>query len=140
MTTIACAKLADARAGGRDTADLIVAVVEDDVGMRKALARILQFAGFKVEAFASAEACLASGATASADCFVFDVQLPGESGFALRERLEQVGSTAPVIFITAHDSAGARARAAQLRAAAYLPKPFAGRALVDSIRQAVRGR
>lgn len=41
-----------------------------------------------------------------------------------------------MIFITAHDSPAARDQAARLGAAAYLPKPFAGRALVDAVMQA----
>jgi FixJ family two-component response regulator len=121
-------------------ATLTVVVVEDDSGMRSALTRVLEIAGFKVEAFVSAEDCLASGITASADCIVCDVHLPGASGFELGRRLAQGGSRAPVIFITAHDSSAARDEAEQLGAAAYLPKPFEGRALVGAVRDATRSQ
>ena len=115
-----------------------VVVVEDDAGMRSAVARMLGIAGFRVEAFASTEDCLASGVAASAGCFVCDVHLPGASGFALCHRLAQAGSTAPVIFITAHDSPAARDEARRLGANAYLSKPFEGRVLIDAVRDATR--
>lgn len=119
---------------------LTVIVVEDDTGMRAALTRLLEIAGCNVASFASAEDCLASGTAAGADCVVCDVHLPGDSGFELHQRLAQAGAAAPVIFITAHDSAVARDRALRLGAAAYLAKPFEGRALVDAVKQATSSR
>ncbi|MCZ7563822.1 MAG: response regulator [Burkholderiales bacterium] len=115
-----------------------VVVVEDDCGMRSALTRVLGIAGFEVEAFTTAEDGLASGMAARADCIVCDVHLPGDSGLELGRRLAHARSKVPVIFITAHDSPAARAEAERLGAAAYLPKPFEGRALVDAVRAATR--
>lgn len=119
---------------------LTVVVVEDDDGMRGALARLLKLAGFKVWAFASAEDLLASSVAATADCLLCDVHLPGMSGFEFRRRLVQAGSAVPLIFITAHDSPAARDEAQRLGAAAYLPKPFVGRTLVDAVREATRSQ
>lgn len=103
--------------------------------MRKAVTRMLSIAGFKVEAFASAEECLASAVVAKADCFVCDIHLPGASGFALHRRLLNAGSTAQVIFMTGHDSPAARDKAARL-GGAYLPKPFEGRDLIGAVKKA----
>jgi FixJ family two-component response regulator len=115
-----------------------VVVVEDDSGMSAALVRVLRLSGYSVEAFLSAEACLRAGAAAHADCLVCDIGLPGISGFELRRRLAQSGSTTPVIFITAHDSPQRRNEARQLGATGYLPKPFESGALVGIVRQATR--
>jgi FixJ family two-component response regulator len=117
-----------------------VVIVEDDIGMRMALARVLQIAGHKVEAVASAEDCVVSTAAPRADCLVFDIRLPGESGFDLHKRLARSGSKAPVIFITAHDSAAARGKAMQSGAAAFLTKPFEGRALIGAVSEAIRSQ
>lgn len=118
-------------------APLTVVLVEDDDGLRAALERILEFAGYRVESYASAESVTASGALARAKCIVCDVHLPKESGFALCRRLAQGGSRPPVIFITAHDRPAMRAEAEALGAADYLIKPFAGRALVEAVRGAL---
>jgi FixJ family two-component response regulator len=60
------------------------------------------------------------------------------SGIELRHKLGRAGGKQPaVIFITAHDNPAARAQAAALGAAAFLPKPFGGRTLVETVARAV---
>lgn len=114
-----------------------IVVVDDDDGMRGAAERVLNAAGFRAVTFASAEILLQSDAVDGAACLVLDIHLPGLSGFDLRRRLAQTGTRPPVIFITGHDEPAAREQAEALGAAAYLPKPFAGRALVDAVSRAV---
>jgi two-component system response regulator FixJ len=117
-----------------------IVVVDDDDGIRRAAQRVLNAAGFRAETFASAESLLESDAAHRAACLVLDIHLPGLSGFALRRELVRTGSRQPpVIFITGHDETVARAQAEALGAAAYLPKPFAGRALVAAVTGAVGG-
>jgi DNA-binding response OmpR family regulator len=142
MMQLACAEPSDVQTGRRSNVatTLTVVLVEDDPGMRTALKRVLEIAGFDVRDFASAELCLASGAPANTDCFVCDVHLPGDSGFDLCRQLARAGSRVPIIFITARDSPAARAAAEQLGAAAYLTKPFDGRALVSVVKEAMRPR
>jgi FixJ family two-component response regulator len=110
----------------------VVAVVDDDDGMRRALQRVLETAGFTVETFGSAEALLATGAASRARCIVLDVHLPGMSGFALQTRLESMGTRIPVVFITGLDSASSRRQAAAA-ASDYLVKPFLPEALVAAV-------
>ena len=111
-----------------------IVVVEDDASSRRAFERMLNAAGFQTEGFASAESLLETDAASRAACLVFDVRLPGMSGFELRRELVRSGSEQPpVIFITAHDDSAARDHAAALGAAGYLPKPFAGRKLVETV-------
>ena len=113
-----------------------VALVEDDTSMSQALARILRLAGYQPATFVSAEALIRDGAGAKADCLVLDVQLPGMSGFELRDHLVQSGIAVPVIFITAYDDAEARALAERVKAI-YLAKPFMGKALIDAVARAL---
>jgi FixJ family two-component response regulator len=117
--------------------ELTLLVVEDDDGMRHAIERLLDAAGFRVASFSSAEELLSESTASSAACLIFDVHLPGLSGFELRRVLARTGSTPPVIFITADDTPAAREEAGRLRAAAYLPKPFQGRELVAAVSRAV---
>jgi FixJ family two-component response regulator len=113
-----------------------VVVIEDDSGMRAALGRVLVAAGFRVEAFESAEAFFTADAAKHADCLICDIRLPGISGIELRRRLTLVHSTTPFVFITSHDCAQTREAAQRLGAASYLTKPFEGHELVDIVRQA----
>jgi FixJ family two-component response regulator len=115
----------------------VVAVVEDDPGMREALRRRLSSAGFDARAYSSAEDFLETGAAADLGCLVVDVGLPGVSGLELQRRLIGMGRSRPVIFITAHDTAAARKEADELDAVAFLAKPFEGRLLVDAVDEAL---
>ncbi|WP_116813381.1 response regulator transcription factor [Steroidobacter cummioxidans] len=108
-----------------------VIIVEDDIGLNRAVARLLSIAGFHSRSFDSAEKLLESDAAPGADCFVFDIHLPGMTGVELLERLDAADIHRPVIFITAHDDLHTRhvARAG----ASYLTKPFTGQALIQAI-------
>ena len=72
--------------------------MEDDERLRTALARLLRSARFQVDVFESAEAFLTT--TARHDCLILDVQLPGQSGIELAERLEADGDRTPIVFLT----------------------------------------
>ncbi|MES2467459.1 MAG: response regulator [Verrucomicrobiota bacterium] len=111
-----------------------IIVVDDDASMSQAIGRLLSAVGWKSRSFASAEALLASGASAGATVLIFDIHLPGMSGLELHRQLTAGGPVAPVIFITAQDRAETRDLARQSGAAAYFTKPFAGRELIQAIR------
>jgi FixJ family two-component response regulator len=114
-----------------------IVVVEDDASMRQAIERILSAGGFSSISFATAEAALEADATG--DCLIFDIHLPGMSGFELYRRLTLGGKKLPVIFITARDEQAACIEAESLGGpGSYLPKPFSGRALLDAVTQALR--
>jgi FixJ family two-component response regulator len=111
----------------------LIAAVDDDASVRRALRRLLSAAGFGVETFASAPEFLAAGHQLQPSCLVVDIHLPGMTGFDLSDHLAALGSAIPIIFITARDSAATRARASGTGAAAYLRKPFRRQALLEAI-------
>lgn len=108
-----------------------VIIVEDDLGLNRAVARLLNIAGFRSCSFDSAEGLLESDSAPGADCFVFDIHLPGITGVELLDRLDEAGIHRPVIFITAHDDL--HTRHAARGGASYLTKPFSGQALIQAI-------
>lgn len=111
-------------------------VVEDDASLREALERVLKVAGFRTRTFADAEQLLEASIAGRAACLVLDVHLPLLSGFELYERLVQLGINPPAIFISAQDEPAARLQAISA-GASYLPKPFAGRRLVEAVNHAL---
>jgi len=114
-----------------------IALVDDDLSVRRALPRLLKAGGYEARSFASAQELLESGAANSASCFLLDIHLDRASGFDLLERLRAGGAGAPVIFITAFDDDASRERARALGAFAFLRKPFDGSALLDAISKAL---
>ena len=112
-----------------------VLVVDDDASVRVALGRLMRSAGLAVETFASAESLLETWPS-DAGCLILDVQMPGLSGLELQSELAALGSTIPIIFITAHDDPNARSRALDGGAADFLEKPFDDEELIAAIHTA----
>jgi len=115
----------------------MVCVVDDDESILRALRRLLDATGFRVETFSSAEQFLKSEHPERADCLVLDVHLSGLSGLELQERLATSGVSTPVVIITAHDEAPTRERARRAGAVEYLRKPFDDDSLIDAIHKAI---
>lgn len=112
----------------------LIAIVDDEESVRKALERLLRSAGMKARIFASGEEFLAEATVFQPDCVLLDVQMPGLSGFEVMDRLR---GSLPVVMITGNDSPERLAMAFKRGAAAYLPKPVDDHALIDAINGAI---
>ena len=110
-----------------------VFVVDDDPSMLTGIKRLLTFHGFHSVLFGSANAVLTHDDFDDALCFVFDIDLNGESGFELCRCLVDKGVRLPVIYITGNDSEANRAGAIESGCIAYLTKPFAASSLIELI-------
>src|SRR4051812_29549572 len=120
-----------------------IVAIDDDLGVRRALLRLLRSADYSVRTFASSEEFLASCRPDEVDCLVLDVYLGGISGFDLHQQLVAAGTAPPSIFITAHEEAILAASAiAGSASVACLRKPFEDDALLAAVAialQRVRG-
>jgi FixJ family two-component response regulator len=114
----------------------VVAVVDDEPTMLKAIERLLNAHGFVTRSFASAEAFLDGDAQTEACCLVLDIHLGGMSGIDLRQRLAEAGFPLPVIFMTAVDDEATRRQAMDAGCVAYLRKPFPAKTLIGAIGKA----
>ena len=115
-----------------------VAVVDDDESLGRSLGRLLRAAGYLPVIYLSAEDFLSDVKQPRFDCLVLDIQLGGISGVELSQQLAASGSTAPVIFITAHDDPGERERALRIPGAVYLRKNDSADAVLEALRRAIR--
>src|SRR5689334_20472253 len=102
----------------------VVAVVEDDASMRKAIERLLAANGLSTESYTSAEEFIARQDMRPATCLVVDIELEGMSGIELRRRLMASGRAIPTIFITGADNSAMVRDAGELGCIRCLIKPF----------------
>jgi len=119
------------------TSRLLVAVIDDDASVRKALTRLLRASGHEVEAFASGDEFLKSSRIGALDCLVLDVHMPSISGLDVQAALLDRGIHVPIIFMTAYDDNALRLRALHQGAVAYLRKPLTEQTLLAAIVRAV---
>lgn len=110
-----------------------ISVVDDDDSFREAIKSLVNMLGYSVDAFASAEAFLASSRVNSTACVITDVQMPGMSGVELQRRLLAGGHPVPVIFVTAYPNESIRDRVLRDGAIGYLRKPLQKQSLLDCL-------
>ncbi len=115
----------------------VIAVVDDEESVRKALSRLMGTAGYDVKTFESGDAFLACASLRPPDCLVLDLHMPGLSGFEVQARLSKTDPTLPVVVITGHDIPEAGERVLAAGAAAYLRKPVDGQTLIDAVASAI---
>jgi FixJ family two-component response regulator len=113
----------------------LVAIVENDGPMLKALERLLRASGYAAEMFASAELYLARPSTPRVSCLILDIDLGGLNGIELQQNLVDTGRAPPIIFVTSQADGHFRERAFALGCLAYLRKPFASQELLDVLRR-----
>ncbi|GLR83424.1 response regulator transcription factor [Bradyrhizobium iriomotense] len=115
----------------------LVAIVDDDEAVREALSDLLQVLEVPSRTFDRAEAFMAEFEPGRFDCLITDVSMPGRSGLELQEKLRELGSSMPVIFITADASPATQARALSGGAYACLTKPVNDDVLFQLLQKAL---
>jgi CheY-like chemotaxis protein len=104
-----------------------VLVTDDDMSAREMLAVVLENAGAEVRTASSSEDALMILETSSADVLVSDIEMPGEDGYRLAERVRRLASTGDgfiAVAVTAHARPDDRARASAAGFNAHLAKPI----------------
>jgi two-component system response regulator MprA len=117
-----------------------VLIVDDDPGVRTALARALEVDGYLVTQAEDGPQALASLTQARADAIVLDVAMPGMSGLEVCARLRETGNEAAVLMLTARDEIDDRVAGLDAGADDYLVKPYALRELKARLRALLRRR
>jgi FixJ family two-component response regulator len=116
----------------------IVAIVDDDESIRKAMLRTLVGAGLEVLAFSSAQDFLAAAEIERVSCVVSDMRMPGIDGLhlqsALAERMPQVA----MVFVTGHGDVPSTVRAMKSGAVDFLEKPVKRADLLEAIARATQ--
>jgi len=114
----------------------IIAIVDDDPGVRGSLDSLMRSAGMTPRCFASAEELLEDSAPGKLCCIVADIHMPGMTGLGLQAETRRRGWRQPMILMTAHPTDAAREQAMAGGAAAFLTKPVDPDALLEAIARA----
>ena len=112
-------------------------VVDDDEAMRDSMTWLLEGEGYRVACFDSAAAFLKARRDDLRGCLVLDVRMPDMSGLELHEKLDALGSTLPIIFVTGHGDMPMAVGALQRGACDFIEKPFHDEDLLVRIRRAL---
>ncbi|MDI4234776.1 MULTISPECIES: response regulator [unclassified Bradyrhizobium] len=116
----------------------LVHVVDDDASFRTAIERRLKLAGYDVATYPSAQQLLDRlSDNERLGCILLDVRIPGLSGPELQNRLSELGSTLPIVFLTGYADTATAVRAIKAGAEDFLTKPVSSEQLMDAIERAI---
>jgi len=115
------------REGGQEP----ILVVDDDPAIRTTIADILGLEGYAVETAANGVEALDAVERQSPSVIVLDMRMPVMDGWTFARELEARAIRLPIIVITAAQNA--RHWAEEIRADAYLPKPFDLNDLLETV-------
>jgi FixJ family two-component response regulator len=116
----------------------LVAIVDDEESVQRALQDLIESDGLSALCFASAEQFLDSEARNKAACLIADIRMPGLSGLELQAKLKAERCRIPVVFITAHGDAELRIHAMREGAVQFLSKPFDDTVLLEIVHAALK--
>ena len=102
----------------------LVAIVDDDAGVCRALSRLVRAIGFDAVTYATGEALLAGAMAAPPDEVLLDLHLPGLRGAELITALRAHRIDARILVMTGLDRPGARQACLAAGAVAYMTKPI----------------
>ena len=116
----------------------IVHIVDDDASFRTAIERRLKKAGYQVRTYASAQQLLDRPLDENEPgCILLDVRIPGLSGPELQERLGELGSVLPIVFLTGHADLQTTVRTMRAGAEDFLAKPVSSAQLLHAVERAL---
>jgi FixJ family two-component response regulator len=114
-----------------------VFVVDDEVNVLSALARLIRAHGMQVETFASAREFLQYPRPDGPACLILDVRLTGEDGLRVQDTLRTAAWRPPIIFLTGYGTIPLCVRAIKGGAIDFLQKPVDAEALLAAIATAL---
>jgi len=112
-------------------------VVDDDPSFRVAIARLLRAAGYQVVLYESGQQLLANPPGTEAGCILLDMRMPEVDGIDVQERLNEIGSSLPIVFLTGHGSVETSVQVIKAGAEDVLTKPVSKTTLLETIERAL---
>lgn len=114
-----------------------VYIVDDDEGVRDGFGMLMDSVDQPYQAFTSAIGFLEAYHHDMKGCLVLDIRMPRMSGLELQDKLQQMGSLLPIIFITGHGDIPMAVEAMRRGALDFVRKPFREQNLLDRINEAL---
>ncbi|TLD72101.1 response regulator transcription factor [Phragmitibacter flavus] len=115
----------------------LVCIVDDDISIRKSLARLFRSAGLAAETFESAKTYLARPKHDGPSCLILDVRMPELTGLDLQQALLDKGLDEQIVFITGNGDIPMCVQAMKAGAVDFLPKPFEENELIAAVERAL---
>jgi len=116
----------------------VIAIVDDNESVGKALSRMLRHLPMQIRVFTSASEFLRAFADRDPAVLILDLQMPEMDGLQLQQHLRRENREVPIVFITARDDEELRKQAMAGGALGFLTKPFDKKAVLSLVTHALK--
>lgn len=114
-----------------------ILIIDDDEDLSMIISDMLEDYGYDVTCVGDSEQAFEILSDHVFDLILLDINLPGQTGFALCKELRKV-STVPVIFASARTSETDRITGFDIGGDDYLPKPYSMKELLSRVNALIR--
>ena len=114
-----------------------VYLVDDDPILCTLMESLFKGEGIPVETYSCAKTFLTAFNPDNPGCLLLDIAMPDMNGLQLQEKLNELGNTTPVIFLTGTSNVKMAVEALKAGAIDFLEKPTPPSAVLDSVRRAM---
>jgi len=115
-----------------------ILVVDDDHAIQRALSRIFEDAGYKVEVCGDGQSALDMFRTVAPAAIILDLGLPVKSGADVCREIKRESDSLPIIILSARTSDTDKIVLLELGADDYVTKPFSPRELLARVKAKMR--
>lgn len=115
-----------------------ILLVDDEVALLRATARILKQSGYDVEIASEGKAAIALLCSGHFDAVISDIAMPGMDGLELARLARERDLDVPIVLVTGAPSVASAVEALQYGVVEYLTKPVEPPVLRQAIEKAVR--
>lgn len=116
----------------------VIAIVDDNESVGKALRRMLRHLSAQIRVFTSASEFLSAFAERDPSVLILDLQMPEMDGLQLQQHLRRENRGVPIIFVTARDDEELRKQAMASGALGFLTKPFEKNTVLSLVTYALK--
>jgi FixJ family two-component response regulator len=113
-------------------------LVDDEPGVRKAVAQTLKRLGHKITTFPNAADCLEKLPSQNCDLLITDVKMPGMDGIELVSKAKRIIPWLPILVITGYGDIPMAVRAVKAGAIEFIEKPLHRQTLLDTVQSALK--
>jgi len=115
-----------------------ILVVEDDYTVQKALRRLFEFEGYRVEVCGDGRSAMDAFRKETPTAVILDLGLPMLSGEDVCREIKRESISLPVVVVSARADESHKLALLELGADDYVTKPFSPKELLARVRAAIR--
>ena len=117
---------------------LKILLLEDDRLFNETIQDILEEEGYEIQTALDPYSAMELSYETRFDLYLFDVNLPYESGFSLLQKLRESGDKTPTIFLTSRDDKASMIEGFNIGADDYMKKPIDLDELISRVKALLR--